>query len=62
MKTTTGTAHFTSANAAAKYYGKEAAKIRIEEKAIFIGRPETKQGENLVLIDNGQRYGIRKEA
>lgn len=62
MKSITGTAHFISINAAGKYYGKETARIKIEERAIVIGRPETKQGETLVLLDNGQRYGIKRDS
>lgn len=60
-----GTAYFPSlANAGDYYhaYGFSLAQVRakIADKEIFIGQPELKPGQKLVLMDDGNRYGIEE--
>jgi hypothetical protein len=63
--TITGTSHFVSIDAAAEYYkdyhytSTRAAVLRkIHDGEIHIGKPATKRGEHVQLIDNGLRYAI----
>ncbi len=56
VKTKYGTAHFASIVYAQNYYGSEAAR-KIKEGEIFIGTPKLKEGQTL-LINNEGRYVI----
>lgn len=67
MTTYTGTAHFVSRAAAISYYaeyGNDVAEIdrKLAEGEIHIGKPSTKPGERLSLIDEGRRYAIHDPA
>lgn len=60
---TTGTAYFTSLQAAYRYYkpyGDSHASVdrKITEGQIHVGRPATKDGERLTIIDGGLRWAI----
>lgn len=58
----TGTHHFESLRAAAKYYGtKHEAKRALSEGAIAIGPPTPKPGERITLDRDG-RYWIEDDA
>ena len=57
-------AYFPSYNHAVKYYGRqllnaEAVNEKLASGEIFLGKPKTKQGQKLVLLDSGLRYGIK---
>jgi hypothetical protein len=52
-----GTAYFRTIADAINYYGKEAASYKLKNGEIFTGQPELKQGEKL-LIDEDGRYHI----
>ena len=58
-----GTAYFVSIVAARRYYrdygfnGEDVAR-KVSECEIYIGQPDLKAGEKLVLLDNGLRYGV----
>jgi hypothetical protein len=60
-----GTANFPSIQHAKKHYGMyegEPLPIvmqKIEEGLIVIGQPDLKEGETLVMLDRGTRYGIK---
>lgn len=60
---TTGTAYFTSLQAAYRYYrpyGHNHAAVdqKITDGEIHVGRPATKDGERLTIIDGGTRWAI----
>jgi hypothetical protein len=67
-KLTHGTAHFLSVAHAVRYYRSqgfgdrlEAAKLVAQKLAaleIFIGEPKCPDGSQLVILDDGCRYGI----
>jgi hypothetical protein len=62
----TGTSYFTSMAAAVRYYAYEGATAatierKISEGLIHIGKPQTKPGEWLSVIDDGARYAIHDE-
>ncbi len=63
METIIGTEYFVSKRLAKKYYGMTSTDInqKIKEGAIIIGTPPTKQGERLILLDDGTRWGICKK-
>lgn len=61
-----GTSYFVSMNAAIQYYAYEHATEKdiyrkIGEGLIHIGRPETKPGQRLVLIDDNCRWAIEED-
>jgi hypothetical protein len=61
-----GTCYFVSHFAAYKYYRaygctKEEVRRKIQDREIVIGFPPVKQGENIVIVDNGTRYAIQRE-
>jgi hypothetical protein len=65
--TITGTSYFPSIDAAADYYKdyhytstRAAVMRKITDGEIHIGKPTLKQGQRLVLVDNGLRYGIEE--
>lgn len=58
-----GTNHFTSTNAAYRYYrdygyDRAAVKAKFARGEIVAGPPELKDGEKLSVIDNGTRYAV----
>lgn len=60
-----GTPYFVSRDAAIKYYRGygfdnvgAAVERKIQEKEIYIGKPPTKSGDSLLLVDDGTRYAI----
>lgn len=63
-KTTYGTAHFVSHEAAVSYYDAyeddpaRAVETKLREGSIHIGKPELKPGQTLSVIDDGTRYAI----
>jgi hypothetical protein len=65
--TTWGTSYFRSLKAAIRYYSdyeddpEEAVKRKIEEESIHLGEPPLHDGERLVLLDGGLRYGVIRE-
>lgn len=63
MKTTTGTNHFSSFYKAAAYYApygltSEDVFQKIQNKEIFVGKPEIKEGQKLYLNKEEGRYFI----
>lgn len=56
-----GTAHFETVHAANRYYGKREAQRKINEGEIYIGKPELKQGEKLLIDKKERRYKIEAE-
>lgn len=61
-----GTCYFVSHYAAYKYYkeygcNKDEVRRKIRDREIVIGFPPVKQGENIVIVDNGTRYAIERE-
>lgn len=54
----TGTSHFVSLKAVENYYGKEVAKIKLEEGAVSIGKPAIGINQKLVINQSEQRYFI----
>lgn len=65
MTVTVGTSHFTSKEAAIRYYEYEGATIddidhKIAEGLIHIGKPALKPGEYCTTVDNYARYAVGK--
>ena len=67
MKTTiTGTPNFKDLKSAIKYYSdyeddpEEAVNRKLESKEIFIGKPELKENEKLLLDTEEGRYKIER--
>lgn len=58
MKTRYGTAHFVSRDAANSYYGREDAAYKLAAGEIFIGKPELKNNEVLLIDKDDGRYMI----
>ena len=65
--TTVGTSYFVTLDAAVQYYrdyhypSTVAAVIRkLADGEIHLGRPNLKQGERLITLDGGTRYGIQR--
>ena len=61
---TIGTAHFVSLSKAVRYYrdyGFTADDVvaKLDAGEFHIGKPTIKEGERLVLLDDGTRYGIQ---
>lgn len=63
--TINGTNHFTSKQAAVRYYAsqgcwnaKEAVDEKLKEGSIEIGMPKLKPGEKWRVVDNGTRFAI----
>ena len=61
---TKGTAHFVSIHLAWEYYwiqGYDRNDVlqKLTDGEIFIGPPDLKDGEKLMLLDSGTRYGIK---
>ena len=59
----TGTSHFKSRESAISYYaeyGNDVSDVdrKIADGEIHIGKPQTKPGQSLGLIDEGRRYAI----
>ena len=62
----TGTCHFPATANAVRYYARQggftaadvSAKIAAGE--IVIGKPPLKPGDTLILLDDGDRYGIEE--
>lgn len=58
----TGTCWFVSRKHAARYYefagGMSAVVTKLRENEIKIGRPALREGERLVLLDGGTRWGV----
>lgn len=58
------TENFVSKEAALRYYGAqgnvamEDIEKKVSDGSIKIGKPELKEGESLLLLDGGARYGI----
>jgi hypothetical protein len=64
--TVLGTCHFVSVALAIRYYRNHGYRDiigeidrKLAEGEIHIGKPVISDGEELVLLDNGQRYGIK---
>jgi hypothetical protein len=62
---TTGTSYFVSKAAAVRYYTpygydnpREAVERKLAEGEIHIGKPEIKDGQRLLVVDEGTRYAI----
>jgi len=71
--TTIGTSYFVSLRHAVEYYRYQYGPMKLKDltdmvasKAtagdIHIGKPDIKDGESLVLLDEGRRYGIKFKA
>lgn len=65
MSTQWGTSHFVSLDAARTYYkrqGESADSVdeRLTEGAINIGPPTLREGETLIMVDDGLRYAIQE--
>ncbi len=65
--TTYGTAHFVSVQAAHRYYSAQGLdRLAVNDKLvngeIFAFPPVVPKGERLVLIDDGQRYGLQVQS
>lgn len=65
--TTIGTAYFVSPLAALRYYREYGATAglvatMIRDGTIHIGRPPTRPGDRLSIIDDGTRYAITEAA
>jgi hypothetical protein len=64
---TYGTSYFRDLKAAIKYYSdyeedpEEAVKMKLKEGEIHLGEPPLHDGERLVLLDGGLRYGVIRE-
>jgi hypothetical protein len=64
MPMVTGTAYFVSFKSAVRYYrgygfAEPDVKRKLDLGEFHIGKPEIKDGERLVLLDDGARYGIQ---
>ena len=58
MKSQTGTHHFINLKAVENYYGKTDAKIKLQEGAVCIGKPEIKEDQKLFIDREEGRYFI----
>ena len=61
-----GTPNFVSLEAAVKYYAtygedREDVEYKIENKIIFIGKPELRKGDTLVIDEDG-RYHLEEDS
>ena len=63
--TIVGTSYFVSIDRAAMYYrdyhfkdGFATVRRKLNDGEIHIGKPPLKEGERLIVIDNGTRYAI----
>lgn len=63
-----GTSHFPSVKLAINYYrpyfgpaARTEVYRKIAEHEIGIGPPPVKEGEKIVLLDNGRRYGVESK-
>ncbi len=65
LPTITGTSYFPNRWAAESYYSVQefdpaaAVSSKLSAGEIFIGRPEIKENERLILLDGGLRYGVK---
>lgn len=64
-----GTSYFVSVESAKAYYRgyhyenvSAAVQRKIVEGEIHIGKPQIKEGEKLITIDNGRRYAVETGA
>jgi hypothetical protein len=63
MKMRIGTACFVNEDAAVRYYRdqnftREDVRRKASEGEISFGKPTLKDGERLIVVDNGTRYAI----
>ena len=53
-----GTPYFESYGAVVRYYGKERADYKLENKEVYVGRPDVKENERLLIDKKERRYKI----